>query len=511
MALSAVLALGACGKSDEFTFNHGDTLTVTADNLEDSITASGQVVAKQEVTLTATLNGPISHLDAKVGQRVQAGQHLATIDVSATQRDLEAQKAANAAQEVGTLNQVEAGNQQLSYLREQLNRGLHPGINGAQAGLRQAQDAFDAAQAETNFGGDEEITQARAALEQARAEVDRANSAALQSGITTLNSTATPGVDPSTYAVSLLQWSDSQQGVHKAWEGVEKAEAALHRAILRQDKAAADKERAAQAAWANLADAKRNLEAAELAANQEVNTLAKSVQDTLEQAAATRVSEESAQRRLELEMGNAEIHSPISGLITSVEAKQGQAATGTIATIADDSQKLIKVLVRESDLHKVQLGNDVIFTSETAPGKEFNGKVEFISPVAAAPPKQDQFQSAPTKTEFSVDILVTGPSEELRLGSSAKAKIITSRAENALTVPHSAIYDQDGKSYVLIVDKGVITQREITKGQTTEFYVEVATGIEPGNEVIVQADAHRHNIGQKVTVAPQPGSFEGEQ
>lgn len=80
------------------------------------------------------------------------------------------------------------------------------------------------------------------------------------------------------------------------------------------------------------------------------------------------------------------IYAPIDGIVLAKHAVEGKyVSTGEpIYSIADLSQLWIKLDAYESDLAWLRYGQDLSFTAEAYPGREFSGKISFIDPVLDA-------------------------------------------------------------------------------------------------------------------------------
>jgi len=77
------------------------------------------------------------------------------------------------------------------------------------------------------------------------------------------------------------------------------------------------------------------------------------------------------------------ISAPNSGTVIEKHALEGAyVQTGTrIYTVADLSRVWVKLDAYESDLAWLHYGQDVAFTTEAYPGKDFHGKIAFIDPI----------------------------------------------------------------------------------------------------------------------------------
>lgn len=487
-----------------------DVTTVAARDIVSEVSAPGTIAGQRDVALTTSLTGPVATLDAEVGDRIDTDKVLVTIDTSQTQRELDAQRAAQAIEQQNARNQVETAQMELNNLQDTLNQGLNPEINSAEAAVNSAQSDYDAAEkaaAEAASRADsQEIAAARAGVSDARAAVRAADENSLQAYFTTLGETADGQSEPTTLASNMVSWSEADAQVEDARRKLGEAEANLDRTLKAHDQQAAKLQQDANAAEAQLRNAEKSLQAARLVAQHQIETQSQTVDQTLRSAASTNVSGELANETLELEIADSTVRSPIAGTITAVNASVGQPAEGGLITVTDDSTLLVKAQVKEADISKVTVGNRVQFTSPSAPGTTFNGQVSKISPAAVNTPTDSEGggggdTAANPKPEFGVEIRVDGNRDGLRLGSSTRTKIITSEEKDVLTVPLTAIINEDGKDYVYIVDNDTLEKREVTVGTRSVLDAAIDSGVDEGDVVVNRADQYTASIGQPVEVA----------
>ena len=528
-AALAVLTVGGGGAyyltfgPDGVVLTAADVTTVAAKDITQSVPATGSIAPAREVSLATTQTGPIVTLDAKVGQRVTANQRLASFDTSATERELQSQRAAQAAEEVGAFNQVEDAQLQLNQLQDALDQGLNGEVNAARASVDTAQHSFDDAQqavAESRAAADPSVAEAAAAVDTARAGLRTANNASLQAALASLGTAGEATADSATMATSLLASTEADDAVSDAQNQVDRAEESYARALEAVDREVGAKQRAANAAYAQLSDAQLAQRAAELSAQQQIDAQSQAVNHALKSAAGARVAAEEANAKLEFDISGSQLFSPLNGVITSVTAQQGRPAEGPLLAIADDSSLLVKATVKEADIADIEVGDRVTFTSPSQPHKEYTGTVSFISPVSAAPAAPDDAASsgaaaaapagsgsAKAEAEFPIEVRVDGNREGLRLGSTAKVKVVTHEDKDALTVPLSALIDGD-KAVLVVSDSGTIERRDVKLGTRTDFEAAVTSGLHRGDRVLTQGAAPEGDVGPQASL---PDAASGEQ
>lgn len=234
--------------------------------------------------------------------------------------------------------------------------------------------------------------------------------------------------------------------------------------------------------------------------------------------------------QLEYQLGDREIYSPMAGVITNIEAEPGAPATGALMSVADNSRYLLKTSVRETDISNVREGNRVTFTTPVTGDKQFEGKVRRIAPMAdgagaavdPAGAAARAMRGGPsgggekdTGVNFPVEVEVTGDTEGLRLGGSARVEIITEEDRGSLSVPRDAVYtdgegDKAAKKVLVVAREneeatsGTIEERTVKTGISNDTDTAVTGGdLEPGDVVIAWPDDFRDRVGEDVDITDE--------
>jgi HlyD family secretion protein len=165
--------------------------------------------------------------------------------------------------------------------------------------------------------------------------------------------------------------------------------------------------------------AQRDVVAAQLASAQ---SQVKQNQATLEQA--------------ELDLQHTQIRAPVDGTVIARNMDVGQTVAAsfsapTIFQIAQDLTKMqVDTNIDESDISRVQLGQDAAFTVDAYPGQTFHGEVF-------------QIRHAPINIQnvitYDVVVRVDNPDLKLFPGMTANVRIVTDRAEGVLKIPSAAL------------------------------------------------------------------------
>lgn len=289
----------------------------------------------------------------------------------------------------------------------------------------------------------------------------------------------------------------------------------------------------------NTADAQLGVQTAQRSARSQVDEAARTLQAA--QAGASGGSDtQRSLEKLRQDLQNATVTSPIDGVVTAVSAKVGSAAEGSLLTVEDDKNLLIRTSVKEKDVAKLHVGDKVTFTTPATQKQEYTGAVSFISPTAEATASNDNGgmnsggSGGNEGASFQVEVKVTGQVEGLRIGSSVKAKAVVQSYQNALTVPKSALVDAmdpvggegstetKARSDTAVLDpaelpKAILKVEDDGKGNLTisEIPVEVllssqgtvairGQGLEEGMSVLLNAMSYQHLVGQSAHLTDTP-------
>ena len=193
---------------------------------------------------------------------------------------------------------------------------------------------------------------------------------------------------------------------------------------------------------------------------------------------------------LELQLNYTKIRSLSEGFITErlIEVGDRVSANQQVYTIEDFKPLLIRVYVPTSDSIKLKTGMSAQVMTEVIQGAVFEGGVTLINP-------RIDTQTGTVK----VTVEVEDDSLRLKPGMFVEVRIAIGAKENVITIPRKAILYKQNKTYVFVMNHNLVSQREIELGLTEEDYVEVTTGLDEG-EVIVVVGVEGLKDGQRVDV-----------
>lgn len=206
----------------------------------------------------------------------------------------------------------------------------------------------------------------------------------------------------------------------------------------------------------------------------------------------SKIALDDAKRRL----ADTEIRAPIDGTILTKDVEVGQIITSSIdivgggtklLTLGDLSRIFVLANVDETDMGKIELGQEAVITVDAYPGKTFSGAVTHIAPKGTV---------EENVVTFEVEVEVRDKERQLlKTGMTANVKIIYLKRENSLWLPNEALVDLSGKTqhegsmkkgvykWVSGKPKPIPVECGVTDGITTE----ILGGISEGDEIVSHA------------------------
>ncbi|HUJ11958.1 MAG TPA: efflux RND transporter periplasmic adaptor subunit [Verrucomicrobiae bacterium] len=144
-------------------------------------------------------------------------------------------------------------------------------------------------------------------------------------------------------------------------------------------------------------------------------------QEDIAAAKATLKANEAQLDLAQQDLANAKLYAPTNGVIEARLLEPGDMASPQkpVFTLALDDPLWVRAYVAETDLGKIRLGMKATLTTDSFPGKQYDGWIGFISPTAEFTPKTVETSEVRTKLVYQVRVFVRNPQGELRLGMPA--------------------------------------------------------------------------------------------
>ena len=496
MMVSAVLALIVLAACSSGPPSVGSTAIVARATITDQVSSSGAVAASASENVGFAKGGKLTSLKVRVGDRVTAGQVVATVDTFAARQVLKQQKANLAAQEAALDRVID-----------------NPSVSGAQATLSQSRVILTATRRQISAVGtadDSAIHRARAQLRAARRTAAKADDAvdAAQAAC------KVPGTPPATCAAQVASASSSQAS---AEQGVEAAKTTLTAAEQKKKVDAA-------AGQVSVETSRQGVVTAQNALSSASSDRPHAIDQQLALVRGAEVLVRSAQK----DVDDGTLAAPTDGVVSAINgvvgeylapssgttalapgsraaipgsgsaasgagaggagAGAGGAGAGAAAIRPGGSQFLVLSRARsfqvvvpfeESDAAQIASGQRVSVRFDAIPGLTEDGTVVALSPSASA---------ISGVISYYVTVRLEGRNSRLRDGQTARVDVTTAERENVLSVPNAAVRRQGDTDIVVVVEPDG-RQRIVTirAGLVGADRTEVLSGLSEGQRVILSS------------------------
>ena len=361
-------------------------------SLTETIASSARVGGIQESAVGAQFTGTVEHLFVRRGDRVQAGQPIATLRNEVTQ-----QQKAQAATAVATA-QARLAQVSKAPLRSEMDEATH------------------------------QVTEAKAQVAQINAELTLANT----------------------------QFERNQQLFHSGL-------------IPRSEFDAS------QSNQQSLQSRRRAAKATVKVREAKLETLQKTPLAEDVQVARAQLSEaEQALRVAEQQSKEATVTAPFAGVITEINAEQGQTVTtnGVVNLVSDSLE--IRVDLDENNLADLELGQSAILSSSAFTDTTFQGRLTDIGAAV------DEARGIVT-----VKITPDNPPAWLRPGQTVNVNLLTNEKVDRLIVPSTAVLRQGSRTVVMAVQDGHAVEKTVLTRPAVPQGIPTAGGVTEADEVIV--------------------------
>jgi multidrug efflux pump subunit AcrA (membrane-fusion protein) len=488
VVLVVVLGGGAAAWAEVGNGSAGYRLgTVTRADVATSMTVVGNVDPVSDAAASFQVAGQVATMTVTPGQQVTAGQSLGTLQTTALSETVSSDESTLAADQAKLVEDEENESSAASATKTPSPTAS----SGAKTSSPTSSTTTTTTPPTTtpptraSSGQNATVTQDQTVLTQDESTLatdqnkEGADLAQAQKDCTGAN-TGTPA-GQATCEAALQRVSSDEQQVSKDQTTVSKDETALGQALAAEsggtttgtsDPGDGDGAPSGPALTADITGAGSGSGNA---------TSAETDTDTPEQIASDQADIDSAEADLtdaQQSLKEATLTSPISGTVVSVGIDVGDTVS------ADSSTEIVTIIGTKS--YEVQATLDSAQVPSVKVGQSSSVEVDGVDGAVEGTVSQvGPVQSSDSGYTYPVVVALPSSTSGLFTGSTANVDISTGSVSHVVAVATSAVETVGTRSFVLELDQGALTRKDIKIGMVGGTYTQVLSGLTPGQSVVL--------------------------
>ena len=189
---------------------------------------------------------------------------------------------------------------------------------------------------------------------------------------------------------------------------------------------------------------------------------------------------------------NSNVTAPRAGVVYSLPVQQGAFVNvgDLLVQVADLHKVRVRAFVDEPDIGKLQKGQEVEVTWDALPGRVWKGTLEILPTTVV---------QRGTRTVGEVTCVVENGDLKLLPNTNVNVAVITSRVEDALTVPRESVHQDSKGQYVYQVVDGELKRRDVQTSVSNFTRIAITSSL-PDGAVLALGSTNMRPLAEGMTV-----------
>jgi HlyD family secretion protein len=486
LVIISVIVVGVLIVGGYFVFRpqtqHFNTVPAAVTNIQESVTASGNIDSNEYVSLSFQKSGTVQSVNVKVGDAVYRGQTLASLNNSDLEAQLQgaqadvlaAQANLQTLQNGATSQTLAVYNQSVSTAGLALSTSIEDSyLKAGDAILNKSDSLFqNGASANPTILIPTDSYSIGLTLNNDRVGISTRLAqwkADLTGSTTASNNLITESSNDLSFIKNFLdQMTTETTRLTTGNSGLAQSQISTYVATIN---AAESETNAALTEFNGAVQAYKT-------SNDQLAVISASSTPENIQAQQAQVSKTEANvAAIESQITDGSLTAPFDGIVASVNPKVGQAYSAAVPAIdlVSAGNYKIDLMIPENQVANIEVGDPATLS--------FNASSDLTATATVA-----SIDLAPTVTNgvsaYKTTLNLNGLDSRIRAGMTANATILGRTAENVIAVPSSAIIAENGGDFVLVQNGGSnYSQQKVEIGISGGGYTEITSGLSAGTLV----------------------------
>jgi len=152
-----------------------------------------------------------------------------------------------------------------------------------------------------------------------------------------------------------------------------------------------------------------------------------------------------------------------------------------IVTIPGEGGMIAEASIHESAVEQVSADLPAILRVDALPGREFHGRVTSV----AVLPDTNSWWANPNLRLYKTEVVVEEGIADMRPGMSCSIEILIETIADTLYVPVQSVHHSRGRTIAWVEGSSGVEEREVEIGRHNETWLQILTGLEEGEVVLL--------------------------
>ncbi len=196
------------------------------------------------------------------------------------------------------------------------------------------------------------------------------------------------------------------------------------------------------------------------------------------------------------------IHSPIDGTVLRRSVELGEVIlvqpgifATSIASIADLSSLEVEIEIQERDLAAIRVGQTCLITADAYPDRRYRGRLDRLAPTLSR-----------ERGSRQADIVLDSPDELLAGNMNCRVQVLKKEPpkdqQDVFRVPEEAVVKQGDGAFLFVANEGTARRLKVRLGAAEDGKVQIIEGLHGGEEVLLPGDRSLEE-GQPIRTRPR--------
>lgn len=196
----------------------------------------------------------------------------------------------------------------------------------------------------------------------------------------------------------------------------------------------------------------------------------------VEQALATLEYDKASVALAKANLAKTRIKTPFAGVLglKSIDVGDFVSTGQPLLDIVDIDNLIVDFFVPEKYIAEMKQGLSVSLNTDVYADANYQGEV-----VAIAPTLNTKLRA------LKVRAIVHNPNHILKPGVFSRLSIVLQTIENAMVVPEDALFYQDSKPYLYLIEDNHVKPIQVTTGMSHKGMVQILEGVKAGDSIVL--------------------------